>query len=355
MLSSFFKIALRYLWRKKTYSVLNFACLTFGLICTIITVLYIRNVFSYDKFHQNYSRLYSVDAYVTYFNGDRFPKEYLSASLSGVLKENAPEIEAITRVAEREYSFTNGEKAFTGRSLYADDNFFNVFSFPLSKKGSLNVLDDQNSVVISEKMAMNFFGTTDCLDKSLILKDGERKESFRVSGVFRDVPQQSVLQFDFVIPFSKFLADNSWALEEGATANLTWILLKNKVSSKYVEGKIKDLIKNQETTLNQELFLFPLREQILYSYAGGKRVWKEMQNIVIIGSIGFAILLIACFNFINLTIALNVKRYKEAGIKKVAGSTRCRHYNPVPGRNFYNHLHEPPVRCNTGKNTSDRF
>jgi putative ABC transport system permease protein len=82
------------------------------------------------------------------------------------------------------------------------------------------------------------------------------------------------------------------------------------------------LIKNQETTLNQELFLFPLREKILYSYAGGKRVWNEMQNVVIVGSIGLAILLIACFNFINLAIALNIRRYREVGIKKVAGAKK---------------------------------
>ena len=93
MLRSYFKIAFRYLWRKKTYSILNFVCLTFGLTCAIITVLYIRNVFSYDKFHKNYNRLYAVDAYVTYFNGARFPKQYLSASLTDVLGEHAPEIE----------------------------------------------------------------------------------------------------------------------------------------------------------------------------------------------------------------------------------------------------------------------
>ncbi len=321
MLKSFFKIALRYLWRKKSYSLLNFVCLTFGLVCAIITILYIRNVFSYDKFHKNYERLYAVDAYVTYFNGDRFPKEYLSSSLTEMLKENAPEIEEMTRLAAREYSFTGSEKEFTGKVLYADNNFFDVFTFPMIRKGSSNFLSDPNSIVISEKMAIKFFEGTDCVGKTLVMKDGTRQESFRVGGVFKEVPRQSVMQFDFVIPFSKFLADNSWATETGATANETWILLKENVSSKYVEGKIRNLIKNQETTLNQELFLFPLRDQILYSYAGGKRVWKEMQNIVIIGSIGFAILLIACFNFINLAIALNFRRYKEAGIKKVAGSS----------------------------------
>jgi len=320
MFKSFFKIALRYLWRKKTYSILNFVCLTFGLTCAIITVLYIRNVFSYDKFHKNYKRLYAVDAYVTYFNGDRFPKEYLSASLTDVLKEHAPEIDEITRIAERDYSFINGDKTFTEHGFYADNNFFSVFSFPLVKAGSLNVLSDLNSIVISENMATKFFGSPDCLGKTLILKDGTRQEAYIVAGVFQEVPRQSMMQFDFVIPFSRFLADNSWALETGATASQTWIMLRDNVDNSFVENKIRNLIKNQETTLNQELFLFPLKEHILYSYAGGKRVWKEMQNIVIIGTIGFAILLIACFNFVNLAIALNIRRYKEAGIKKVAGS-----------------------------------
>jgi putative ABC transport system permease protein len=322
MFKSFLKIALRYLWRRKTYSLLNYVCLTFGLTCSIVAVLYIMNVLSYDKFHKNYNRLYSVDAYVTYFNGDRFPKEYLSASLPDILKEQAPEIEQMTRIAERGYSFISGDKTFTEKGLYADNNFFSVFTFPIVRSSSLNMLDDLNSIVISDKMAKKFFESTDCVGKTLILKDGDKQEAFKVTGVFREIPGESVMQFDFVIPFSKFLADNSWALETGATASMTWILLKNNVDKGFIENKIKNLIKNQETTLNQELFLFPLKEQVLYSYAGGKKVWKEMQNIVIIGTIGFVILLIACFNFINLSIALNFRRYREAGIKKVAGSGR---------------------------------
>ncbi len=322
MIKSFFKIALRCLWRNKTYSILNFVCLTFGLTCAIITLLYIRNVYSYDKFHKNYDRLYSVDAYVTHFNGARFPKEYLSASLRDVLKVNTPEVEEITRIAERNFSFINGDKTFNEKGIYVDSNFFKVFSFPVIRAGSLIMLDDMNSIVISERMAVKFFNNTDCIDKTLVLKDGGKQEVFKVSCVIKDVPSQSKLQFDFVIPFTKFLTDNIWALETGSASNETWVLLKNNINYRLVENKIRNLIKTQETTLNQELFLFPLKEQILYNYAGGRRVWKEMQNIVIIGTIGFAILLIACFNFINLAIALNFRRYREAGIKKAVGSAR---------------------------------
>ena len=322
MIKYFSKIALRYLWQHKTYSSLNYACLTFGFTCAIIAVLYMLNVFSYDKFHKNYNQLYSVEAWVTFFNGDRFPKEYLSASLPDMLKEHAPEIKEITRVAERSFSFVNGDKTFMGDGFYADNNFFDVFTFPLIRGNSRDVLNDLNSIVISEPMAMKFFESTDCVGKILVLKDGNKQEPFKISGVYRKVPAQSVMQFDFVIPFSKYLADNSLATETGATSNLTWILLKKNVDYKLVNDKIKKLIENQETNLNQELFLFPLKEKILYDYAGGKRVWREMQKVVIVGAVGLVILLIACFNFINLAIAVNIRRYREAGIKKVVGSRK---------------------------------
>jgi len=319
MYRNFIKIALRYLWRNKTYSILNFVCLTFGLTCTIVAILHISNTFSYDKFHKNYNRLYSVEAYVTYFNGDKFPKQYLSSSLTDLLKVNAPEIEEMTRVAERDFDFVCRDKTFHENGYFADSNFFHVFSFSMIRNNT-DLLNDQNSIVISEPMAMKLFETTDCVGKSVILKNGPKEDTFTVSGVFKRIPRQSLMQFDFVIPFNRFLADNSWALETGSSSNLTWALLKNNADSKQVEAKIKNLIKNQESTLNQELFLYPLKDKIMYAYSGGKRVWREMRNVVIVGSVGFAILLIACFNFINLAIALNIRRYREAGIKKVSGS-----------------------------------
>ncbi len=322
MYRNFFRIALRCLWRNKTYSSLNFLCLTFGLTCAIIALLQIQNTFNYDRFHANYKRLYSVEAYVPYFNGSRFPKQYLSASLIDVLKEQVPEIEKMTRITEREYPFVVGDKTFTEKGFYADDNFFDVFTFPLVQGETRKVFTDANSIVISERMAQKFFESTDCIGKTLILKDNDKQDAYKITGVLRKIPSQSFMQFDYVISFSKFLADNSWANETGSTSNLTWVLLKENVDKLYVDNKIMNLIKNQESTLNQELFLFPLKEKILYSYADGKRVWREMQNVVILGCIGFAILLIACFNFINLAIALNMKRFREAGIKKVVGSKK---------------------------------
>ena len=319
MQANFIKIASRYLWRNKTYSILNFICLTFGLACAIVSVLYIFNALSYDRFQKNYNRLYSVEAYVTYFNGDRYPKGYLSASLADVLKARAPEIESITRLTGREANFEYGGKSFTESGYYADENFFSVFTFPLMQNNG-NVLADPKAIAISETMAMKFFGNVNCIGKIVQLKEGDKLQAFHVTAVFHKVPGQSTLQFEFVIPFERFLADNPWASETGSAANETWIVLKNNTDPKKFEAKIKNLIIKQESTLNQELMLFPLSDKLLYRYAGGQRVWGEMQTVVIVGAIGFAILLIACFNFINLSIALNIRRNREAGIKKVFGS-----------------------------------
>jgi len=281
-----------------------------------------NRVFSYDKFHINYNRLYEVEAHVTYFNGDRFPKELQSASLTDLIQQNIPEIEKYARVVDCNFEFASGNEKISENGIYAEPDFLDIFTFPLKVGSVSGVLSDNNSIVISERMAMKFFKTTDCIGKSLIVKEDSAGTAFTVSGILKDLPAQSCLQFDFIIPFSGYLSKNSWALEAGATACQTWVLLYKNARADSVNNKMKDLIKKRESTLNQELFLFPLKEKILYSYSGGRRVWREMQNVVLIGCIGFAILLIACFNFINLTIALNIRRFREAGIKKVVGAQK---------------------------------
>ena len=176
MKRNFFKISMRYLWRNKTYSILNFLCLTFGLSCAILAVLFTLNIFSWDKFHKNYERIFSVEAYVTYFNGDCYPKQYTSASLNDVLSGQVPEIDEMTRTVNRTYSFEYNNKSFTEIGIFADPTFLNVFTFPL-KQGNPQALTDLHSILISERMANKFFENSDCLGKTLILKDEDRKEN----------------------------------------------------------------------------------------------------------------------------------------------------------------------------------
>ena len=324
MIWNFLKIAFRFLWRNKTYSILNYLCLTFGLSFSIIAMLHINRMLSFDKFHSNYENLYAVEANVTYFNGDRFPKQLLSASLVENLKEKIPEFESLTRVANRTYTFINGENAFTQNGLFADETFFDMFSFPFVSGSFSEELWGINSIVISKGMAVKLLGSPDCIGKTLIQKDNETEAGYKIAGVMEDLPPESSLRFDFIIPFSRFITENSQANETGASACQIWALLNNEANADSINKKIRDLIKTQETTLNQELFLFPLKDKTLYNYVGGRRVWggAGMQYLIITGVLGFSILLIACFNFINLAIAMNIRRYREAGIRKVVGARK---------------------------------
>jgi ABC-type antimicrobial peptide transport system permease subunit len=286
-------------------------------------MLHINRMLGFDKFHENYNRLYEVEANVTYFNGDAFPKELLSTALTDDLKQRIPEFDMLARVVNRNFTFVNGEKSFSEAGLFADETFFKMFTFPVVS-GSLS--SEQwgiNSIVISKSMAGKFFGSADCIGQTLTYKDQNNIETvYKVSGVMNDIPAESSIRFEFVIPFSKFISENAWASDPGATATQVWSLLNKNATAFSINGKIKDLIKSNESTRNQELFLFPLREKVLYTYMGGRRVWGSMQYVVIAGVLGFSILLIACFNFINLAIAMNIRRYREAGIRKVSGAGR---------------------------------
>ena len=319
---NFLKNTFRFFWRNKTYTILNYLCLTFGLSFSIIAMLHINHMLSFDKFNKNYERLYAVEANMMQFNGDRFPKQLLSASLANNLDEKIPEFELLSRVVNRSYTFINGEKVFMETGLFADASFFDMFSFPFVSGSFSEELWGINSIVISERMAIKFFGSANCLGKTLISKEKDRETGYKIAGVLKDIPSESSIRFEFVIPFSKFLADNNMANETGASACQTWVLLNKGANAGTINLKVRDLIKNQETTLNQELFLFPLKEKILYNYSGGKRVSGRggIQNLIIAGCLGFSILLIACFNYINLAIAMNIRRYREAGIRKVLGA-----------------------------------
>ncbi len=322
MQRSFLNMTLRFLKRNKTYTILNFICLSFGLTCAIIAMLYVQTLLNHDKFNENYSRLYSVESVVTFSSGDRFLNPYISASLDEKLKAKSPEIESVARVSGREHVFMTGDKSFTEQGIYADSSFFTLFTYPLLYGNPDYALRSGGTIVISEKMAMKFFGTTNCMGKSLVLKNGEELKDCYITGVMKSVTDKSVFDFEFILPFSDFLTANQWAKESGASSNETWVLLNKNTDNKLVGSKICNIIKDEEVTLNQELVLFPLSDKMLYRYANGKWIWDGMKNIAIIGVIAFAILLIACFNFINLSVAMNIKRYKEIGIRKVTGAAR---------------------------------
>lgn len=313
-------LTIRHLYRNRTYSLLNILGLTIGLSCAILLLTDIYYNLGYDRFHKNYHSLYNLNSFT---KDNQYAFSQHSAQLGPMLKAQMAEVEDYTRISYLGSLVKTNTKSFIQTGLFVDDNFFSMFSFPL-KAGNVNtVLKNSNSIVITEKMAEKFFQTTNCIGQTLLLKNGDDLDSYLVSGVVQEIPAQSTMKFDFVIPFSKLVGDNKDVMNFTANSNTTWLLLKNKVNIDQVNQTINKIIAANSTDKNRTFFLFPLKEKYLFNYFDGKRNFLgSIMDVVIFSSIALLILLVACSNFINLAIAFSLKRFGETGVKKVLGSTR---------------------------------
>jgi putative ABC transport system permease protein len=219
--------------------------------------------------------------------------------------------------------------------LFADDNFFTVFSMPLLSGDPKTVLSDIHSIVLSEKLAEKYFNTTDAVGKILELKIDTTFESFVVSGVAKQCPQNSSVQFDAVLPF-KFQEARGWTDTEwlGFYMN-TFVLLNDKVSYQTVVpkinqvfatksadeiGRIKDF--RQKIYFDLQPFLNVHLDSELGDLHNGLDKGSSPIYSYILSGIAIFILLIACINFVNLTVARSLNRAKEIGVRKVIGSQR---------------------------------
>jgi ABC-type antimicrobial peptide transport system permease subunit len=241
--------------------------------------------------------------------------------LAHALKEEIPEVEfsCVTTLADK-YTLTVGEKEVKADGRYASAQFFDVFSLPLLEG---QVSDDITSLVISRNIATILFGSpSTAVNKAIVL---DHNGQFRVAGVFEDLPESAREKFDFVLPFSKFEAEESWSKEWGSTAFRTYVLLKEHSDVNAVNAKIGDFVskKTNDASGYKTLFLKPYKEIYLHSeYSNGVLTGGRIVYVKLFGAIAVFILVIACVNFMNLSTAKSSQRIKEVGIKKAMGAGR---------------------------------
>lgn len=328
MIKNNFKIALRNLWRNKTFTGINIFGLAFGLTCCLLMILYITNELSFEKFNKNADEVYRV-AFSDYLGEGSFATTPFP--IGAALKAQLPEVKAMTRVAYTgnslvQYETNQGFEPIT----YADEAVFNIFSFPLVD-GNLNTaLQDPNSIAISERMAKKYFGNEDPINK--ILKIGSTgKLNSTVKAIFKDLPQNAHLQFDCLVSFATLNKLGSpTTLWRQMPNNYTYIQLNNQSDVKRLAAKFEDFVaKNagddlkKEATPNYRLILQPLAEIHLQSHLQGERPGEgNMTYIYLLAAIAFIILLIASINFVNFAAAHVIKRVKEIGVRKVLGAQR---------------------------------
>ncbi|RDB05402.1 ABC transporter permease [Runella aurantiaca] len=341
MFRNYLTITLRTLSHNKVYSAINVIGLSIGLAAAMLIMLYTKDEVSYDQFHTNNPNIYritsksitpegaeNVDGNTGHFQGPKFS--------AGV-----PEIRSYVRYKGDRSDIKKGTEVKSYESFAADSSFFSIFSFPLISGNPNTALKAPKSVVISQKMAEQHFGTTDALGKTLLVKDsfGEASqfEPYTVTGVAKNCPQNSSIKFDVLFP--------NVVSKEEMESNENWF---NVFQNTFVVLQPNANLKKVEATMNR-IYLADAKEaikMIAEKYGDKNKVVYALQPFTdmhlskdlpaqnglqdssnpmfsyILSGIALFILLIACINFVNLTVARSLKRAKEIGVRKVVGGGR---------------------------------
>lgn len=323
LLKANFRFAAGHLMKNKYYTLLNIIGLSVGMTCSFLILLWVYNEIKIDSFHQNKENLYEVLLYEKKFDGTSHITSSLSAPLAPALLEEIPEIKAVTRMPWPQRQLVKyGNKAFFEKEAYADTSFFEMFSFHLLKGNPSICLKNPGSIVISRKMANKYFENEEPLGKTLTVKLNTDR-TFIVTGVFDDIPANSSLEFDFVLPFQLRLQDQPWTNSWGELSLLIFIQTQPNVTAEIISRKIRDIYKKHHPTMNAELFAVQFSKRDLYPIEyKDANVGGKLGLIITLSLMAIIILIIACVNYINMATALASTRSREVGIKKVLGSSR---------------------------------
>ncbi len=322
MIKNYFKVAFRNLYRNKGFSIINIAGLAVGMASAILILLWIQNEISYDRFFKNTDRIYMM------YNRDKFGGELqvwnsTPTPMAAALKTDYPEVQDAVRFRNVTFLTSVGDKHLNVRGAFADSGFLSVFTFPLLKGSHSKCLGDNYSIVLTEKLAKKLFGNEDPMGKTVRI---DTAENFTVTGVLKDLPNNTHLNFEYLLPWA-FITKLGWdAPQWGRNSVSTYVLLKPGTSQVPFDAKVKNITINHITEGQKsttEVFTQPLSRLYLYSKSeSGKLVDGRIKIVRLFTIIAVFILLIACINFMNMSTARSEKRAKEVGIRKVVGSRK---------------------------------
>jgi len=338
MFRNHLKSAIRNLLRSRIYSVINIAGLSLGLACAMLIVLYVKDETSYDRFHANASNIFRVVRRLSHPDGSVFASDgYTGLPQGPQFTAAIPEINGFVRVQNAYLAIKKGADINGQSALYADSNFFNVFTFPLLSGNPSTALRQPSSVVISEDMAKSQFGSADAIGKTIDIKQGGKFVPYMVTGVSRTCPVNSSIKFDILLPLKISLADET-APESWLNVFLnTFVVLKPGANPRAVEAKMRQayavhgaesssiaLEKYHDNDIEQFLLqqLTAMHLSTEYPPIDGLTDASDPVYSYILSGIALFILLIACINFINLSFARSIRRAKEIGVRKVIGANR---------------------------------
>jgi predicted permease len=321
MFKNFLKVMFRSLTKNKAYSFLNIFGLAIGITCAALIFLWVENEVSYDAVHVKKDRLYIArenQKYDTYV----FTHQSTPGVMGPAIQAEIPGVANVCRTSEGGesllYSYNN--KPVFASTLYAEKSLFNMFTLPFTEGNAASAFTQLHSVVITQKTAVKFFGT----DKNVLGKNirVDNKQDYTVTGVLKDIPANSSVRFECVMPFQLYWDKSPWLKSWGNNSLTTYIELKPGVDPKSVDKQLYGFIQKREPKNLGRVFLFGMNDWHLYDdfKEGIKTGGGQIEYVRLFSVIAWIIIFIACINFMNLATARSEKRAREVGVRKVLGA-----------------------------------
>lgn len=324
MFKNYFKIAFRNLVKHSLFTGLNIFGLATGMACSILIFLWVQDEVSYDKFNTNADKMYRITAKLSEVESAVVPPP-----LAATIKAEIPFIKNATRLVALHKLITAGTKKFDEKNIYyVDTNFLSMFNYPLVKGSAATVLTALDAVVITEATALKYFGNTEgAVGKTIYIDDEIKGRNLVVTGVLKNIPSNSHLQFNLLLPIELYdkKGNSEW---DNYAAYVYFQLADNftatPASIRTIEERINVIKKrNDKSKTQSSLFIQPLTDIHLRSHfmldVDGQ---GNGTYVTIFSLVAFFILFIACINFMNLSTALSSKRAKEVGLLKIVGARR---------------------------------
>lgn len=329
MIRNYFKVALRYLARHKSYTAINILGLAVGVACCVLIMLFVRSEWSFDRSHTKSDRIYRAWLHENYGPDQEFINTVTPFPFAEALQSNYPEISATCRVYNFNSLIKKDQSSFNENVDMVDTSFFRIFDFPLLQGDIQHPFPSDNSVIITQSMAKKYFGDANPVGQTLDMHLDQDELLATVSGVAADCPQASSIQFSVLVPFSNI--DHLFSKRaQGGWTNVfteTYVLLQPQTNASMLQSKFPELVKKvagDEYKPGQYMInLQPLTDIHLDTSlpAGNQPISNPIYSYVL-SIIGILILLLACINFITLTIGRATSRALEVGVRKVLGALR---------------------------------
>lgn len=349
MLRNYFKIAFRNMLRQKVHSFLTVAGLAVGLGIFLFIFRFYSWRMNSDNFHKDIDRIFNLtQVFNTQGEGDRHT-EYIPSPLAGVVKNDIPEVEDITRFIESERVILKygDNKFYENNLLFVDTNFLTFFTFSAIEGNPEQMLSKPNSVVMDKSMAVKYFGDEYPIGKVITMANDIE---LTVTGVVDDNYQySSSIWFDFLVSMDVYNSMGNQAEDWNKTNYTGFVKLKEGTKAELINSKLNGVLdkyfpKTPESP--KRLYLFPTKDNGLYAqhiqkYGGNNSV--EFLTILMI--LGVLILCIVCINFINLATARSTYRSKEVGIRKTVGAMRFQLIMQFLGETILSALISIPLAC----------